>query len=392
MSGELMPTKSNTSQLTISAKNKPKLSSAQRKFNSLLKKIDKQRQTLLAWDTAMPRYQQRWHAEFKPLHVQYAERQLSLLNALDHAGDRLKLAKVDRQTLQTVICELATSLMDDTNREQMKALYNKHSGADFDDDERRENLILKEAMEQAYDIKLGDDFDFGSPEELALHLQERLEEQNKTQSGQPERDATAREKKDQEQAHQASQSLRAVYRKLASALHPDRETDEAERQRKTTLMQRANKAYAERNLLELLELQLEAEHLDPVALQTMSDERLKHYNRVLSEQYDGLVVEVSAVAFDFARLFDLDPFTPVTVANSASQVNLALKELEYQLRDLEQVLVEIDSPKGLKRWLKAERAAMEDNLLSAFDEFDFFDEPDFSDDPDFPDDSNPFMR
>lgn len=385
-----MPIESNTYQLTISAKNKPKLSAAQRKFNSLLKKIDKQRQTLLDWEAAMPGYQQRWHEEFLPLHAQYAERQLALLNALDHASDRVKLAKADRQTLQTVICELAAALMNGPHREHLKALYNKHSGGNFDDDERLENLILKDALEQVYDIKLDDDLDFNSPEELALHLQERLADEQKEQSEKPQQDFTARKKKDQEHARQASKSLREVYRKLASALHPDRETDEAERQRKTVLMQRANKAYAERNLLELLELQLEAEHLDQAALQTMPDERLKHYNRILSEQYNEWVIEVSNIAFGFAQQFDIEPFTPVTLANSASHVNGALKALESQIDDLDGLLVEIDSPKGLKRWLKAERAAMEDDLSSTFGEFDFFDEPDFSDGPGFPKGSNRF--
>ena len=385
-----MSTDSNVLQLTISAKTTPKLSAAQRKFNALLKKIDKQRLTLQAWEAALPLYHQRWHEEFMPLKAQYAERQAALLSALDIASDRIKLAKADRQTLQAVICELATSLMDDTNREQMKALYNKHSHGDFDDDERQENLIIKEAMEQAYGIKLDEDFDFSSPEALAQHLQEHLMDEKKQQDERSPKPSTAREKRFEEQAKQASQSMREVYRKLASALHPDRETDDAERQRKTVLMQRANQAYAERNLLALLELQLEAEHLDATALQNMSDERLLHYNHVLSEQYEELLMEISAIAFDFVRQFDVEPFAQVTLANSRKHVNRALKDLQHQLGDLEQLMFEIESPKGLKRWLKAERAAMEDDLLSAFGEFDFYDDPDFSDNRDFPDDSSRF--
>jgi curved DNA-binding protein CbpA len=37
--------------------------------------------------------------------------------------------------------------------------------------------------------------------------------------------------------------VREVFRKLASELHPDRETDPAEHARKTELMQRVNQAY-----------------------------------------------------------------------------------------------------------------------------------------------------
>lgn len=50
----------------------------------------------------------------------------------------------------------------------------------------------------------------------------------------------ARDAQREAEEKQMSQSIREVYRKLASALHPDREPDPVERQRKTELMQRAN--------------------------------------------------------------------------------------------------------------------------------------------------------
>ena len=72
----------------------------------------------------------------------------------------------------------------------------------------------------------------------------------------------AQEVRQQELVQDASRSLRAVYRQLASALHPDREQDERERQRKTRLMQRVNVAYGKQDLLQLLTLQLEIEQID----------------------------------------------------------------------------------------------------------------------------------
>jgi hypothetical protein len=374
-----MPASTSTSHLTISsAEAKPKLSAAQRKFNGLLKKIDKQRQNLQAWEAAISKHQQRWHEEFRPLHVQLVEHKQSILIVLDHAADHIKLAKTDRQTLQAILCELVTSLMDGDNREQMKALYNKHSGGDFDVDEQQRKRVLKEAIEQSFEIKLDDDFDLNSPEALVRHLQDHLE-----QSEKPQQASNAREQRDQDHAKQASQAMREVYRKLASALHPDREADEDERQRKTILMQRVNQAYAERNLLELLELQLEAEHLDPQTLQEMSDVRLTHYNRILSEQLEELIMEINAITFDFSRQFNVEPFARVTVANSQKHVNLALRELVLRISNMGRHIAEIQTPKGLKRWLKAEREAMEED----FDEFDFFDEADFPDD--FPGHSKP---
>ncbi|WP_143605999.1 hypothetical protein [Variovorax sp. 54] len=51
--------------------------------------------------------------------------------------------------------------------------------------------------------------------------------------------------------------MRDIFRKLASAPHPDRETDAQQRKVKTALMQKANQAYAANDLLALLELQLQ---------------------------------------------------------------------------------------------------------------------------------------
>ncbi len=52
--------------------------------------------------------------------------------------------------------------------------------------------------------------------------------------------------------------------------------DPQERERKTALMQRANQAYQKNNLLQLLELQLELEHIDQSSINSLSEDRLKY--------------------------------------------------------------------------------------------------------------------
>jgi len=86
--------------------------------------------------------------------------------------------------------------------------------------------------------------------------------------------------------------VREVFRKLASTLHPDRETDQAERERKTGLMQQANQAYQHNDLLTLLTLQLQTEQIDDEHLAGLPDARLAHYNQVLREQLQTLQQEV----------------------------------------------------------------------------------------------------
>lgn len=62
---------------------------------------------------------------------------------------------------------------------------------------------------------------------------------------------------------QVSKSVKESYRKLVSELHPDREFDEAEKERKTKLMQKVNAANLENDLSKLLRLEQEVFCYEP---------------------------------------------------------------------------------------------------------------------------------
>ena len=118
------------------------------------------------------------------------------------------------------------------------------------------------------------------------------------------RAAAAAARKEQAQ-REASQSVRDVFRRLASALHPDRETDPGERERKTMLMQRANEAYARDDLLALLNLQLELDHIDADHLAGLSKERIASYNHVLRDQVRALEQEIANATASYKRALNL---------------------------------------------------------------------------------------
>ena len=150
--------------------------------------------------------------------------------------------------------------------------------------------------------------------------------------------------------------MREIYRKLASSLHPDRETDPAERERKTALMQRVNQAYANNKLLELLQLQLEIEQIDPEHIAGLSEERLKHYNRVLAEQLKELQQEVNEVEGHFMMEFGLDPYQRLKPAGLMRELRADLQVLERENLRLNRELNWLRAdPAAIKDWIKAER-------------------------------------
>lgn len=194
-------------------------------------------------------------------------------------------------------------------------------------------------------------------------MEEKLAQEDAARQAQAEHKAKrkksakqiAKEEKQQAEAQQISQSIREVYRKLASALHPDREPDPQERERKTALMQRVNQAYEKNNLLQLLELQLELEHIDQGHLNNLGEERLAHYNKILKEQIYGLDDEINHVEGDFRRRFGIDPFVQLSPASIMRHLATDIALTQQAIRDTKKDLADLQDIKKAKAWLKKMR-------------------------------------
>jgi curved DNA-binding protein CbpA len=224
---------------------------------------------------------------------------------------------------------------------------------------------MKSMLEAMLGAELGDDIDMNSPEDLLQRAHAKMEEQQAREAAenQAREERRAKRKKSAKQlaaqarqeAEQAqlSQSIREVYRKVASALHPDREPDPQERQRKTALMQRANQAYGNNNLLQLLELQLELEHIDQSAINNIGEERLKHYNVILKEQLGELDQEILHVEARFRHAYRIPPFIDISPDTAVRNLTGDIAGIQQSVRDLKQDLQVFEEIRTLKSWLKS---------------------------------------
>jgi hypothetical protein len=348
---------------------KPALSKGQKAFNSLIKQIEKRRKQLRAWETVTPTFQQRYVSELLPLERTSTTLQIRMVHFLDQAYAQKELTKAERRKMVIVIANLAGDLIDEDEDEgkELKAIYDKYSPTNYDSQVAAEVDGMKSMLETVLGVDLGDDLDLSSPEDLLQRAQAHIQQgQAEAAAKNAEQDIQrakrkkspkqqAAEARAQEQQAQISLSIREVYRKLASTLHPDRETDPQERDRKTRLMQRVNEAYHKNNLLQLLELQLELEHIDQHALSSMSEERLKHYNTILKEQVRELDQEILHVESAFRYAYGIDPFEPVSPDTVLRNLAVDLKELRLNIRTLEQDLAAFEDIKNLKCWLKGIR-------------------------------------
>ena len=292
-------------------------SKAQRAFNRLVEQIGQQREALALWQQYELRYHQRLATELQPLQARLHEARRALLTLMDEllcAPDaKPRLTKAQRRKLAAWIPELAGMLLADGPDAGIEAIFDRHADVAHAD-LRQAELAEAEAM---FGHLLGEDLIEGhqaqSLDELMQHAarnmadraaaQQAAQAHAQAQAAQPSqaspqsprgRQAEAARQRRDDAAQQASQSVREVFRKLASLLHPDRETDAAERARKTLLMQQANQAYQADDLLTLLTLQLQTEQIDGQHLAGLPDARLNHYNQVLREQLRVLQQEVQA--------------------------------------------------------------------------------------------------
>ncbi len=151
----------------------------------------------------------------------------------------------------------------------------------------------------------------------------------------------------------AGQSLRDVFRRLANALHPDRETDPARRSAKTALMQQANRAHGEKDLRALLELQ---GRIGAAAGPTSADpQRLVHDNRLLADQCAQLAAQLDRLEADFRREIGLPPGRGLKPARMVGYAKQDARHLRERLAAVRTEALLFDDAAMLREWLRARR-------------------------------------
>lgn len=345
-----------------------KLSTAQKQFNSLIKNIDASKKLLLDWQEIIPQYQHKVEYEYTALWDVYNAHKVEMVYLLDGAHNNPVFTKSEKAKIKHLICDLSLELLSEHGKEEVKELHNKYSGTDFDADKREAEAFasdfIKSMMHDMYGVELGDDIDVTSPEKMQAAFHEKLQEmeglngekRRQAGEGRGKRKKSAKqlekEAEQQREKQNASKSIQEVFRKLATALHPDREPDAKERERKTEIMQRVNVAYAKKDLLQLLELQLEAEQIDQEHLNNIAESRLKYFNKILKEQLAELQQEVAGIEFAFRVQLDIPPFERLNAKRLMRDLSHDIEDVRHDIASIKHDLQIFQTPASLKAWLK----------------------------------------
>lgn len=344
------------------------LSKAQKQFNSLIQKIDAEKKRLLEWQAVIPQYNRKMTEDYAVQLETYNAERIKMVQLLDRAYGHKHFKKTDKAKIQHLISQITAELIGEHGKAELKDLHDKHSEVDFDtvqqETEELAGDFFKTMMADVYGFEIDDEIDLSSPEEMAALLQEKLqaqqdkaaEQQRQAEERRSKRQKSAkqleREAKQQQEEQNISQSIRDVFRKLTSALHPDREQDPKERERKTEIMQRVNAAYSKKDLLGLLELQLEAEQIDQAHMNHMAEDRLKYINKVLKEQLDELLQEIAEMEYPFKLQLNLPPYLPLSPKRLMQQLADTLRGIKRDTAQLREELSAYQDLNVLKASLK----------------------------------------
>ena len=343
---------------------KATLSKAQKQFNTLVKKIETLKAQLVEWRDDVPRHNERLRREYDPLFNTYNTLRFELVLLLDCACTEKRLSKNERKKLRQLIPSITAELMTEQPSEAVKALHDKYSDMDYDEQNEDVDDAVKSMLKEVLGIDIGDDVDINNPEQLqdllkqqARTERERIQEhQQQSDAHRTKRKKTARqidtEQQQKADAVQVQKSLQEVFRKLVAALHPDRAPDDAERARRTELMQRVNVAYGKKDLLQLLELQIQIEPVGKANISAQTDERLKHYNKLLKEQSEALTQALHEAQLPFRFQLGLSPFATLAAKTVVAAMQQDIRSLKSSIASLQHDLRLFQETTHLKAWLR----------------------------------------
>ncbi len=348
-----------------------KLTPTQRAFKQLVSNIETLELRIKEMAAMLDTYRPQFHEKLRPLQEERDALNRELVLLLDAQLLKKGWASSNRKTMKEIVCELAEQLFATPYGDEMTVVFNRHSEFAVHELSAMNGAAFETGVQGEFGVDFGNiDGDARTDEELfqeALlqveeHLQEQAQRAEAHAASKRSGKQSAKQKKAAQQAVDAGKLLKEIYRKLTSVLHPDREPDEAERVRKTALMSEANKAYEAKNLLKLLQLQLQASKIDSLSAAALADEKLQLINHTLRTQFSELLFERDQLELIVRDEFDVPFHAAVSAAAVQKAVNASITAEKEHNKFMRRDLIKLKgNDAALKVWLKEQRQMMRDD-------------------------------
>ena len=329
------------------------LSSQQKKLNRLIEQIEQQKLQLAVWQKAQAEIQQQARKTLVPIYTELHNILFQQLEQLWNSLQSYEFSKADIAQLDDKIKNLATILKSSqvlSEQQKLKVIQINHFYQQYAEHNQAKKNKKKATIEshdptETYDQNL--DYEQA---EVDLDGYEYDTQQHEVER---EQHRLNRQKQKREQAQKmAEQSLKTVYLKIASIIHPDREQDERLKVEKTEMLQHANAAYEQQDLFYLLKLQIQVEQNRSVTQKGLSNEQVKFYKLALEaqkQQLDGQIDDIieslnwTKQAKSKAQKF----LNPIQIADMYKKLEADCVELKQQVKWEKERLKYMGKLKGL---------------------------------------------
>jgi hypothetical protein len=328
----------------------------QQRFQFLIRQIADARKAFSDLEKRIEAFRQLRLQKLQPVRASLTRALRETIFAIDRLLDQRGWSRAEQAALRDILTGTAEIVIEVAGEDpEIKAVYNKHSNLDFDTAKDEDIQRLKAEAEAATGFDLGGDEGIRSEDDLVQRLYEEMAAREAAAEGRDEPRKSKPSKRSEDSAQLARQALRDIYRKLASAVHPDRESDAARREEKNQLMQRINQAYAANDLLSLFEIQIEIDQLDPEQIGDLGSQRLRHYNRLLAEQLEQLRGKLQALEASAGADDDADSEGGFDAHNLEMRLRRQARGLRAEVARQEQLLRVLADKAATRRWLKQQR-------------------------------------
>ena len=320
------------------------LSKPEQKLNRLIDQIEQQKLLLLAWQNAkdeiraysqkalMPAYRELYSTLYEQMQILWNSLNLYNLSKSDTAQVEDKIQKLTQLLQRSHL--LSQQQMDEV--EKMYVYYQQAS--EYTKKKSKKNLVSSSDTSKNLDTAdESDEYDWNTDQYQQAKEQAKLKRQQDKQI----------------QAEKlVNQSLKTVYLKIASMIHPDREQDESKKVEKTELLQCANEAYEQQDLFFLLKLQLEVEQMKNGSNKALNTEQVKFYQQALEAQSQDLKQQIqhlidSLVWSNKAKIAVQKSKGHLNIQNLYQQIDTDVSVLKQQIKWEKQRLIEMNRLSGL---------------------------------------------
>lgn len=329
----------------------------QDRFRYLIDRIEKMRRARADWDELAVAFKASEAERVHPLRETLKQVTRETVFVIDRLLDQKGWSRADQGALKDVACYTAEALLRANPHDaEIRTIFDRYSSLSFQEIKQEEIEDLKQDAKEYMGIDL-DDADIASEDDLIERVYEHMkkdEARQREQSAEHRKSSSGRQRAEAS-TQAAKQFLREIYRKLASAVHPDREADAARRAEKTELMQQINRAYATNDLLTLLEAQLRLELIDPDHVSKISGKRLQQFNRLLSQQLEAAKSELRSLQDAFRMDYGLPHAHPINARDLHLVTQRRARELRGLIHQQKRFLEVLANKSATKRWLKEQR-------------------------------------